>query len=84
MYQAIKYDFDYDHKYDILNIYFSSDQNSAGEENVENIVEFRDAITNNLTRLMVYRFKKMFNAKDAIVLAIPDIEKFYSSISASK
>lgn len=72
MNQFIKNNVNYDSKFDILNVYFGPTTNSVGDEDVDNIIEFRDVYSNQLTRLMVIHFKRIFEEEDFKLLKIKE------------
>ena len=76
MSRYIKGSFDYDSEFDILNIYLSDSSNSIGDEDVDNIIEFRDLVTNEITRIMIIKFKNMIENKDPKLKLLKNIVNY--------
>ncbi|WP_050640986.1 MULTISPECIES: hypothetical protein [Clostridia] len=54
----------YDPECDILNCTFSNQHNSYGDEDPDNIVVFRDLITDEITGIKILDIKKMYASQD--------------------
>lgn len=56
-----KSDFNYDKKYDVLNIKVCDQTNSIGHEEFDNVILFKDVISNSITGLMILDFLDEYN-----------------------
>lgn len=75
----------YNSKFDVLDLSFVDNKNSYGEEDVDNIVEFRDTKTGKLTGLTILDFKSMFDTNDSRILSIQKkyrLDKVYKELFA--
>lgn len=59
-----KINYDYDRENDVLYYTFSSNKNSYGDEDPDNIVFMRDIDTDELTGITILNFLTMYRKKD--------------------
>ena len=85
--KSIKNEFNYDMNYDVLSIHFASTKNSIGEEEIDNIIEFRDLKSHKVTGITILDFVRMFEKKDSRLVELVkkyNFEEIYKAIAENQ
>ena len=85
--QYSKNSYDYDKRFDVLNLHFRDSDNSIGKEEIDDIIEFIDLDTKELTGLTIMNFIRMFEKKDSriqMLIQKYNFEEIYLAITKKR